>query len=116
MTFVPDRLQEMVLDRCQEWADGFAAVRRISIFGSVGRGDYHAESDIDLYFDFDTSNPSEFERTQQGLTRFQVELAKAAGRSVSLHYELFGDQTDSASKAVMDRRRSFWPRGERRVL
>jgi len=100
MSIILDPLQALVLDRCREWADGFTSVRSVSVFGSVGRGDYHAKSDIDLYFDFDTSNPAEFGRSQQALTRLQIELAQATDRPVSLHYELFGDQNDDASKAV----------------
>ena len=72
----------------------------MSIFGSVGRGDYHSKSDIDLYFDFDTSKHSDFGLSQQALTELQRELAQAANRQISLHFELFGEQTDDAAATV----------------
>jgi predicted nucleotidyltransferase len=100
MALTLDPLQELVLDQCREWADGFASVRSVSVFGSVGRGDYQADSDIDLYFDFDTSNPLEFQRGQEGLILLQTQLTQATNHPVSVHCELFDDPVDDASSTV----------------
>lgn len=95
-----DTLQRLALNECDEWANKFSAVQGIFIFGSVGRGDYRIDSDLDLYIDIDSSKPLEHSQCLQDLAALQADLTRKSGHVVSLHYEPMDGDTDSASKAV----------------
>ncbi|MCL4492003.1 MAG: nucleotidyltransferase family protein [Nitrospirae bacterium] len=60
---------------CQKWK-----VRELSLFGSVLRGDFNAESDIDVLVTF--SNDAD--RTLFDLVRMENELKEIFGRPVDL--------------------------------
>ena len=55
-------------------------IRRLALFGSVLRGDFHAESDIDVLVEFEPAHvPGLF-----GIARMERELSAIFGRKVDL--------------------------------
>lgn len=69
-----------VLRAVAEEAANFAAITRAYVFGSFARGDFTAESDVDVRLEYDKAAPfSLFEVAQ-----FQKHLERATGRSVDV--------------------------------
>lgn len=82
MTTSSDNLyvpQEQIADFCRRHH-----IRRLAFFGSVLRGDFRADSDVDVLVEFDAGHVP-------GLAFFamQEELSSILGRSVDLHTPRF---------------------------
>lgn len=79
-----------------------AGLRRLSVFGSVARGDYADESDIDLAVELDPEARMDFFR----LVGIEMELAELLGRPVQLIPEPVRKARLQAN-IDRDRRRAF---------
>ena len=56
-------------------------IRRMALFGSVLRGDFTSESDVDVLVDFEPETHIGY----IGLAGLEIELNKMLGRNVDLH-------------------------------
>ena len=72
--FEPD-VREAVADLCRRWG-----IRRLALFGSVLRGDFRQESDVDVLVEFEPGATPGF-----GLVTIQDELPEILRRDVDLH-------------------------------
>jgi uncharacterized protein len=79
-----------------------AGVRRLSLFGSVARGDAQADSDVDLAAEFDP----EAGIGLFGLAALERRLSEIVGRDVALLPEPV-EQARLQSNIDRDRRRAF---------
>jgi len=75
-----DRYEVITKLRAHETALKAAGIVRISLFGSVARGDNSAESDVDLLADFDKSK----RYTLLTMGRLELQLAELLGVKVDL--------------------------------
>lgn len=55
-------------------------IRKLALFGSVLRGDFRADSDLDILVEFDPAHVPGFE-----FFRIEEELSRILGRKVDLH-------------------------------
>ena len=60
---------------------GFHRIRRLSLFGSVLREDFRAESDVDVLVEFEKGQPVGL----MGLARMERELSALLGRKVDMN-------------------------------
>jgi hypothetical protein len=71
LNFAGDRLTEI----CGRWQ-----IRELALFGSVARGDYSPQSDVDVLIQFDSSAPW----SAWDLLDLRAELTELFGRNVDL--------------------------------
>lgn len=103
-----DDLQRKVLEEMNAFAQFYPAIKALYLFGSVARGDYRRESDIDLCIEW-----AEGFQTEHGLMisyiDFQPEglkwgnkLAARLGRPVNFHRHNIDVLDDEAWSAVQE--------------
>jgi len=98
-----------VLQEVATFAEQYACIRHIFLFGSLPRGDAREESDVDLLIHYRATSLSELAIDHESYGKFQEEfsvwakqLEKKVGRRVSLHDAYFTDPPDAARPAVLE--------------
>ena len=87
-TTFPDLTEQVLATlRAHEAELRQAGIRRLSLFGSVARGDYEANSDVDLAVEFDPS-------ARMDLIR-QVGLERQIGETIGRTVEILAEPTES---------------------
>lgn len=84
-----DELQQSVLRECAAFADRLACVKAIYVFGSVGRGDYRPESDVDIFVEYLNSDDilvlESLCSMRAESVAFSLHLGSLVKREISLH-------------------------------
>jgi len=103
-------LQTIVLNECADWADTHPCVKAIYIFGSVARGDYRPDSDVDIYVEVALEDNHEMVQDFTDLhgeaDGFSITLAAKVRRDIHVHGMRAGVQTDAAWPTILTAYRS----------
>src|SRR5262245_39870842 len=89
--------QQKVLEIVSAWANRYACIKTVTIFGSVARGDARPDSDLDLYVGLvdhlasDRTLVEAYTQFQTDIKQSKCDLAALTGRQVSPHGGLVRD-------------------------
>ncbi|MDJ1649681.1 MULTISPECIES: nucleotidyltransferase family protein [Gordonibacter] len=75
-----DTVRDSVFDAVAQAAEGFPAIKRAYLFGSFARGDFDAQSDVDVRVELDETAPFNL----RDLAHFEKHIERATGRSVDV--------------------------------
>jgi len=98
-----DELQRTILQACAVWVEPHACVKAVYIFGSIARGDYRPDSDVDIYVETAIEGQEmvkDFTDFHQDAVGFAILLRDKIGREVHLHGMVLSEPTDHAWPAI----------------
>ena len=98
-----DNLQRLVLQRCEDWAAPYSCAVAIYVFGSIARGDYRRESDVDIYAKIEIPDHravEDFTEMHRNADGFAILLGQELRRDVHIHGMVLAEPTDHAWPAI----------------
>jgi predicted nucleotidyltransferase len=96
-------LQRAILEECAEWVEPHPCVKAVYVFGSIARGDYRADSDVDIYVETAITGHEmvqDFTDFHEGADGFAILLGGKIGRDVHVHGMVLSEPTDHAWPAI----------------
>jgi predicted nucleotidyltransferase len=98
-----DDLQQTILQECAGWVQTHPCVKAIYVFGSIARGDYRADSDVDIYVETAIAGyemVEDFTNLHQEAVGFAGLLGGEIEREGHLHGMVLSEPTDHAWPAI----------------